>query len=157
MAAHTGAILIIEDFVDDAEDLQTVLKQAAVRNPVEVVHCVTDAISHLTYVARCNDPGRHPPVRIILLDLKLPGLDGFQFLEWLRNHPEFGDILVIVVSGLDDLASIRRAYALGADSFLAKPCTVADLESLIRSFPENWECAAAAFPAVTLPTTTPGQ
>jgi CheY-like chemotaxis protein len=148
VAARTGAILIIEDFVDDAEDLQTVLKQAAVYNPAEVVHSVTDAISHLTYVTRCNDPDRHPPVKIILLDLKLPGLDGFQFLEWLRVHPEFGDMLVVVVSGLDDLASIRRAYALGADSFLIKPCKVADLESIMRSFPEYWERGAAVYPAV---------
>lgn len=143
MAAHTGAILIIEDFVDDAENLQTVLKQAGVRNPAEIVHSVTDATSYLTYVARCNDPDRHPPVKIVLLDLKLPGLDGFQFLEWLRIHPEFGDMLVIVVSGLDDLASIRRAYALGADSFLTKPCTAADLENIMRTFPEYWERGVA--------------
>jgi CheY-like chemotaxis protein len=139
MAAHTGAVLIIEDFVDDAEDLRNILKQAGVSNPIDVVHSVSDATAHLTYVARCNDPARHPPVKIILLDLKLPGLNGFQFLEWLRIHPEFSDVLVIVVSGLDDLASIRRAYALGADSFLTKPCTLADLENMMRSFPEHWE------------------
>jgi CheY-like chemotaxis protein len=144
MAVRTGAILIIEDFVDDAENLQTVLKQAGVRNRAEVVHSVTDATSYLTYVARCNDPDRHSPVKIVLLDLKLPGLDGFQFLEWLQIHPEFGDMLVIVVSGLDDLASVRRAYALGADSFLTKPCTVADLENIMRTFPEYWERGVAA-------------
>lgn len=143
MAAHTGAILIIEDFVDDAEDLRNVLKQAGVGNPTEVVHSVTDATTYLTYLSRCDNPDRHPPVRVILLDLKLPGLNGFQFLEWLRIHPELGDILVIVVSGLDDLTSIRRAYALGADSFLTKPCTLAELENIIRSYPEYWERSAA--------------
>jgi CheY-like chemotaxis protein len=145
MAAYTGAVLIIEDFVDDAEDLRTVLKQAGVLNPIDVVHSVGDATAQLTYIARCNDPIRHPPVKIILLDLKLPGLNGFQFLEWLRIHPEFGDILVVVVSGLDDLASIRRAYALGADSFLTKPCNVVDLDNMMHSFPEHWERGAPAF------------
>jgi DNA-binding NarL/FixJ family response regulator len=55
---------------------------------------------------------------VILLDLKLPGKNSFQFLEWLREHSEFNNILTVVISGLGDLASIRRAYALGADSFL---------------------------------------
>jgi CheY-like chemotaxis protein len=139
MAAHTGAILIVEDFVDDAKMLQTALEQAGILNRREVVHGVSDAIAYLTRVIPYTDEVKYPSVSVILLDLKLPGRDGFQFLEWLKIHPEFDDILVIVISGLDDLASIRRAYALGADSFLTKPCGLLDLDNLMQWFPGYWE------------------
>jgi len=79
---------------------------------------------------------------VVLLDLKLPGISGFNFLEWLKAQSGLDDLLVVVVSGLDDLASIRRAYALGADSFLTKPCQRLDVENLIQWFPGYWRRGA---------------
>lgn len=142
MAAYTGAILIIEDSADDAKALETVLQQARIRNPIEVVHRVSDAIAHLNYLACYGNSSAHPQVGIVLLDLRMPGKNGFHFLDWLNERPELNKLLVVVVSGLDDLASIRRAYASGADSFLAKPFSLIDLENLIRWFPEYWDRAA---------------
>jgi len=141
MAAHTGAILIVEDCADEAKMLQTALDGAGIVNPVEVVHCVRDAMDCLKQVAPSDGIPKSRSVAVILLDLKLPGMDGFQFLDWLKRHTEFDEILVIVVSGLGDLASIRRAYALGANSFLTKPCSVLDLQNLMEWFPGYWKRA----------------
>lgn len=142
MDARNGSILIVEDSADDAKALDIVLEQAGIRNPIEVVHRVSDAIACLSYATAHADSLKTSPVSIILVDLKMPGKNGFQLLDWLNNQPELNDVLVVVISGLDDLASIRRAYASGADSFLTKPCSLADLENLIRWFPQYWDCAA---------------
>jgi CheY-like chemotaxis protein len=141
MAACTRAILIVEDCADDARSLQDVLARAGIQNPIEVVHSVPEAVKRLTDV----EHGNGSPA-VILLDLKLPGRNGFQFLEWLREHAEFNNILTVVISGLGDLASIRRAYALGADSFLTKPCGFLDVKNLVEWFPDYWNRIVPALP-----------
>ena len=153
MAACTGAILIVEDCADDAKSLETVLQQVGIRNPIEVVHGVNHAMARLNHATSLADPASASPVSVILLDLKLPGRDGFQLLDWLNLQPELNGILVVVVSGLDDLVSIRRAYALGADSFLTKPCSAADLENLIHWFPQFWD--RISIPVLAVPGTYP--
>src|SRR5438105_13901165 len=152
MAAHTGAILVVEDCEDEAKMLQTALDGAGIVNPIELVHSVPDAISCLKRVIPFDNLDQYPPVAVILLDLKLPGMDGFQFLDWLKLHPEFDEILVIVISGLDDLTSIRRAYGLGADSFLTKPCGLLDLQNLMEWFPGYWQCHPLKQPSIALET-----
>lgn len=153
MAAHTGAILVVEDSEDEAKMLQTALAGVGIVNPIELVHRVPDAIRCLKRVTPYDNPDKYPPVAVILLDLKLPGMDGFQFLDWLKLHPEFDEILVIVISGLDDLTSIRRAYALGADSFLTKPCGLLDLQNLMEWFPGYWQCSPLKHSGTLLETT----
>jgi|SRR5581483_4689415 len=138
MTAETGAILIVEDDENDARMLEHTLRETAVLNPIEVVHSAREAIAFLEQTFPYG-AGEKYPVRIILLDLKLPGMDGFEFLDWLGRRVEFEDVLVVVVSGLDQLSEIRRAYALGADSFLTKPCRGLDVENLIQWFPGYWE------------------
>lgn len=141
------SVLIVEDYPDDAAMLTSVLQQTGVGNSIELVHNANDAIAYLRGSIPYADRARFPVPAVILLDLKLPGMDGFSFLEWLKGHEEFNDILVVAVSGLGDLASIRRAYALGADSFLTKPCRVEDVANLIQWFPDFWTPAAHSFSA----------
>jgi CheY-like chemotaxis protein len=131
-------ILIIEDSADDAKWLKLILDEAGVANPSQVIPSGTEAVAYLDGAFPYSDRSQYPLPGIILLDLKLPGLDGFQLLEWLRSRADFKNTLAVAVSGLDDLASIRRAYRLGANSFLTKPCQVADLENLVAGFPDHW-------------------
>jgi CheY-like chemotaxis protein len=131
-------VLIVEDYDDDARTLEVVFGQAGVINPLKIVHSAGEAIAYLDGGFPYSDRNQFPLPGVILLDLKLPGMDGFEFLVWLKARPEFNEVLVIAISGLGALPSIRRAYALGADSFLTKPCRQADVENLIQWFPEFW-------------------
>jgi CheY-like chemotaxis protein len=57
----------------------------------------------------------------ILLELKMPDMDGFAVMEWLRHQPQFANIAVIVATNFADLPHLKRAYALGARSYWLKP------------------------------------
>jgi CheY-like chemotaxis protein len=61
------------------------------------------------------------PPDLVLLDLEMPEMDGFQVLESLRADPRFRDLPVIVVTGREDVEAVDRAFAAGATSFVVKP------------------------------------
>ena len=61
------------------------------------------------------------PPDLVLLDLDMPEMDGFQVLEALRADPKFRDLPVIVVTGREDVEAVDRAFAVGATSFVVKP------------------------------------
>ena len=131
-------ILIVEDSADDALLLKRQLSAAGLCNPC---HSVTSAKEALAYIGGRGvyaDRNQYPKPKVVLLDLKMPEMDGFQLLERLQGMADRENVLVVAVSALDDLQSIRRAYQLGANSFLSKPCEKAHLESLIQGFPAYW-------------------
>ena len=133
-------ILIVDDKPDDANLLERMLRARGVINPIHIVHSAIEALAYLQGDHGYEDRTKYPLPKTILLDLKMPGMDGFEFMSWLRANDKLGHFKVIVVSGLDDLAAIRRAYTAGARSFLPKPYTTIDLENLMKGFPSCWTC-----------------
>jgi serine phosphatase RsbU (regulator of sigma subunit) len=74
---------------------------------------------------------QHREVDLILLDLVMPEMDGFQFLRWRSHHPEAQDIPVIVNSSLDDFDSIVKALTMGTYDYFTKPLSPDDLETVL--------------------------
>ena len=143
-------ILLVEDTDADAELLQRTLRLVGVVNPVRRMVNGIEALSYLADLEKTAAIG--PPLpSILLLDLKMPGITGFEVLERLRARPAFAKMLKVVLSQLDDTKSIQRAYNLGADSFLIKPITEAELRGLIQGFPGHWTFAPKAPPSGKLP------
>jgi len=79
---------------------------------------------------------------VVFVDLKLPGISGFELLRWIKDHPAVKNTFTVVLSATGDLMSVQAAYSLGANSFLIKPCRTADLENLVICYPNFWERAA---------------
>jgi CheY-like chemotaxis protein len=128
-------VLILEDSHEDSESLRRCLSKAKVENSVEVVVSGAEALAYLQgKEARENSemPG------VIFLDINVPAPNGLQVLNWIRSHSEYEKALVVAVSGVTDMLSVRQAYTLGADSFITKPCRVQDIENLITGFPDHW-------------------
>ena len=73
------------------------------------------------------------------MDLRLPGTDGIECIELLRAQSELRNILMVAISGTDDIPSVRKAYAVGANTFVTKPIRPVDLENLILGYPRLWE------------------
>jgi CheY-like chemotaxis protein len=138
------AILLAEDSEDDAILFKQVVDYCRVENPVMNVRDGTAAIAYLEGSGDFADRSKYPLPGILVLDIRMPGGDGFSVLQWLEKNPAIkSKLLVIVLSGFGEVNQIRRAYDLGANSFLTKPFTQQDLENLIRHFDGRWKRATA--------------
>lgn len=131
-------ILIVEDYEDDAKLLQLLLASGGVFNPVRTALSAEEAMIYLAGVAPFSNRTVHPLPAVIFVDLKLPGMDGFGLLRWVKTHPELKGTFIVVLSAAGDLMSVQTAYDLGANSFLTKPCREADIENLVAGYPDFW-------------------
>jgi CheY-like chemotaxis protein len=132
-------ILIAEDSESDIFFLFRVLDQAGVINPIFVVRDGNETMAYLKGEGQYADRTAYPLPGIILLDLKMPGTDGFEILRWKREQPELKRTLVVAVSSYDGVYSINLAYETGADTFLSKPLTSEDVLNLISAFNDCWQ------------------
>jgi CheY-like chemotaxis protein len=136
---HDGnLILIVEDNDADVELLRIALKKRGIGNPVCVHRDGASAMAYVCGEGQYSDRKEHPIPALVFLDLKLPNRAGFEILERLRKQPEFDQTLVAVISVSGEIDVIRRAYKLGATTFLTKPCCGEDLDNFIRAHPGYW-------------------
>jgi CheY-like chemotaxis protein len=132
-------ILIAEDSESDVFFMLRVMEQAGVVNPVFVVRNGTETLAYLQGAGRYADRVAYPLPGIVLLDLKMPDIDGFEILRWKRSHSELKDILMVAVSSFDGVYAINLAYETGADTFLSKPLSAEDILNLISAFENYWQ------------------
>ncbi|HWX22809.1 MAG TPA: response regulator [Candidatus Binatia bacterium] len=114
-------LLLVEDSEDDALLLRRVFLEANIVNPIQVVSTGEEALEYLSGCGRYASRAEFPLPALVLLDLNMPGLDGFEVLKWLRRRPTFNSLRVVVLTAWDAVRDINRAYKLGANSFLTKP------------------------------------
>ncbi len=131
-------ILIVDDNEDDIFALKRVLKKANILNPHHVAKHGHEAFDYLSGPGAFADRQKYPLPCIVFLDLQLPLMNGFEILSWVGQQPELADIVVVVLSGSDEVKDHQRAYALGARSYLVKPPTAEDLTRLIDSLRSHW-------------------
>ena len=113
-------VLLVEDNSDDVDLLKLSFRKWRLTNPLHIANSGANAIDYLAGYGIYADRLRHPFPSLVLLDLDMPGVTGFEVLEWLRGQPQFRKLAVVVLTGSDDGDDIQRAYRLGADSFLVK-------------------------------------
>src|SRR5579864_5457123 len=114
-------ILLVDDSEDDTRILTDLLRTCRVTNPIHVVRDGRDAIAYLSGAKEYSDREKYPFPAIIILDLRMPGVDGFDVLKWVETQPNLPRFLMVVLSGLNVLSDVARAYGLGAHTFLTKP------------------------------------
>lgn len=131
-------ILLVEDDRDDEFIFQRALKAAHIANPVIVVKNGRDAMDYLSHQGEYADRVKYPLPFVIFLDLKLPYLDGFEVLSWIRAQPALQSIVVVVLSGSDETRDHQKAYALGARTYLVKPPQAKDIKLFVDSMASLW-------------------
>lgn len=137
-------ILLVEDSEADARLAERTLQIAGVCNPVRHVLTEAEASAYLESVVAGARSANKPVPSILLLDLKLPDGSGFDILARIERQPELANMLRIVLSTFGDIASVKKAYAAGAHSFLNKPILQEHLDELIKNFPRHWLLSDAA-------------
>ena len=113
--------LLVEDNPDHVLLLQRAFKRAKILNPLQVVRSGEEAIEYLAGKGKYSNRAEFPPPALVLLDLKMPGIDGFDLLRWIRHEQGMAGLRVVVLTTSDDARDVDRAYKLGANSFLVKP------------------------------------
>jgi CheY-like chemotaxis protein len=128
-------ILVVEDDPDDRDLLARAFRKAGIEMPLqfavdgdEAVACLKDAVG--------EQPEACPAV--ILLDLKLPRRSGFEVLEWIKGHPVLRRVPVIILTSSRESVDLKRAYDLGANSYLVKPARSEDLLRMVEQIHAYW-------------------
>jgi CheY-like chemotaxis protein len=125
--SRVPAILIVDDDSDDEYILRRRLAKTGVPNPI---HSFADGCHAVEFLAQLS-PDQGPSPWLMLLDLKMPQLDGFDTLRWLRSHPAWNALKVIVITGSTTRADVERAVECGAHQVLVKFPTVPELQDAL--------------------------
>src|SRR5215475_5468250 len=133
-----GVILLVEDREDDVLLIRFALKKGGVDNPIHAVRSGEEAVEYLRGRGKYADRDEYPLPALILLDLKMRGMDGFEVLIWIRRQPDLGSTRVIVLTSSNDIWDVNRAYHLGANSFLVKPVDFARFATTCQLIKEYW-------------------
>ncbi len=138
MVADTtkASLLLVEDSEDDAYFFQRALQKSGVTCDIRRV---TNGAEAIDFLQKASQSDIQALPRIIFLDLKMPVLNGFEVLDWLRTQTFAAPIPVIVLSGSEHPYDKERAARLGAADYLVKPVTTSDFDRFLRDI-----CPAAA-------------
>ena len=131
-------ILLVEDNPDDVDLVRHAFRRAGVEATLQVVSRGDEAVAYLSGEPPFADRIAHPLPRLILLDLKLPRMSGFEVLTWIRGYEATQYIPIVVLTSSDQNGDIQRAHRLGANSYLTKPVARDRLVSMLRSIDDYW-------------------
>jgi len=136
--SHQAPILVVEDSDDHVLLLRLAFEKAGILNPVQVVSSGEDAVAYLAGTVRYSDWKEFPLPSMVLLDLKLPGLDGLDVLRWIRQQPGLKGLRVAMLTSSDLGQEINTAYEIGVNVFLTKPVDLEKLVEMLKVFRAHW-------------------
>ncbi|MEO8428261.1 MAG: response regulator [Verrucomicrobiota bacterium] len=119
--------LLIENHEHDVLLMKEAFLRAAIPNPLRVLSGGDKAIAYLKGVSPFRDRASHPLPSVLLLDLYLPGKDGFAVIDWVRHHPTLRRLMIIGLTNSSRGEDADRAYDLGINYYLTKPGPFTDL------------------------------
>jgi CheY-like chemotaxis protein len=138
MKGEPITILLVEDELAHAEIVRRNFETMRISNTLKHV---SDGEAALDYLYRKNgfsDPALSPRPGLILLDLRLPKVDGLQVLKTIKNDPGLHTIPVVVLSTSASDADIAMAYTANANSYLVKPVDFSQFSDLLETLGNYW-------------------
>jgi CheY-like chemotaxis protein len=147
------AILVAEDNPNDTFFFKRAFSQAGIHGPVIFVRDGQEVIDYLNGEPPFNDRDSNPIPKLIILDLAMPRVNGFDVLEWMRHDAALSHIPVLAFSGIRRPTDINRAYSLGAKLFLVKTADVDQWTAILEQLAEIYglACAKPPRPALSAP------
>jgi len=131
-------ILLAEDDPNDVFFIQTAFERTYPGSRLSVVSNGNEAIKYLDGQQPYADRLVFPLPNLVLLDLGLPVMTGFQVLRWLREQPHFEGLPVVVLTNSSRDADAKLAYKLGADFYVVKPCALSQLTEAMAQVGHRW-------------------
>ena len=142
-------VVMIDDAPEDILLVRKAFEHSEVGLGFHGLAGVREGIAYLAGEGEFADRRKHPFPNVVLCDIKMPGMDGFDFLKWLRHHPECRVIPTIMFSSSYLESDVQRAYTLGCNAFVAKPPGFRDLVKLMRRIQDFWSACEVPVPPPT--------
>ena len=131
-------ILLVEDDADDAFLAESALEKAGVPHQVIRLGDGEQAIKYLAGDPPFHDRKAHPLPWLVLLDLKMPGITGFEVLTWVKTRPDLASIPIVVLTGSILGKDRAEAHQLGAVGYEIKPMDFKSLVNIVQGIGLRW-------------------
>jgi len=133
-----ATILLAEDDEDDRLLARDAAAEAGLQHDLRFVDDGRELVDYLRQCGRFAIPGSAPPPAIILLDVNMPRMNGWQVLNAIREDPRLQHIPVVMMTTAVSDREIGRSYALGANSFIQKPASFTELVRILENVDRYW-------------------
>jgi CheY-like chemotaxis protein len=138
MSEKLRPILAAEDETSDVVILELAFQKAKLDYPLVMVSDGQEAVDYLSGNGRYADRSAHPLPALLVLDLKMPRMNGFDVLAWLMMQPEFKELPAVVLSSSADECDIKKAQQLGAREYFVKPHGFDELIKIAHQIQARW-------------------
>jgi CheY-like chemotaxis protein len=132
------AILLAEDNKNDVALMRRGFAEAGIPNPLMVVKHGREVVDYLSGQGDYAEREKYPLPGLMLLDLKMPWMDGFDVLSWLRRQPQFDGLPVVLLTSSKLQPEIVQTRLLGVYDYRVKPQDFAELVSLLAEVRKCW-------------------
>ena len=133
-----GPVLLVDDNADDVLLMQRAFGASSITAPLTLLTDGRAAIDYLSGAGAFGDRATHPLPALMLLDLKMPRVSGFDVLAWLRAQPGLKRLPVVVLTTSAQESDITRAYDLGANSYIVKPSGLKQIAEVAQRIDDYW-------------------
>lgn len=130
-------ILLAEDNAADAEMAMDALREAKLANPVVHVEDGVEAMEYLLAEGPWADRPRGDPA-VVLLDIKMPRLDGLEVLKRMRSHEQLKRVPVVILSSSREESDLVRSWDLGVNAYVVKPVDVHQFFTAVQTVGRFW-------------------
>ena len=131
-------ILLVEDNQMDVILTLDAFKEAKLNNKINVVNDGEDALNYLFGNGKFADRNLFPIPSLILLDLKMPGIDGFEVLRQIKKTEKLKRIPVIILTSSKEEGDRALSYDIGANSYLLKPVNFNGFVDVVKKIDDYW-------------------
>jgi len=132
-AKHSVVILLVDDDEGHLLLIRENLRAGGIVNEIREMRDGEEALDYLFRRGQFQDPTTSPRPGLILLDIKMPKVDGFTVLQKVKSDPRLRMIPILMLTSTDDQVEVNRCYALGASNYVVKPIRYEDFQERIRS------------------------
>ncbi len=135
---NPAKILLVEDNQMDIILTLDAFREAKLKNEIKVVRNGQEALDYLLGRNKFNDRTIYPMPNLILLDLKMPGIDGFEVLRQIKSTEVLKRIPVIILTSSKEEGDRTLSYDIGANSYLLKPVSFDGFTDVVKKIDDYW-------------------
>jgi CheY-like chemotaxis protein len=138
MSSTEIEILLVEDNADDLELTLRAFELSKLANQVQVARDGQEALDYLFGPEQVGSPGRRAVPKVMLLDLKLPKVDGLEVLRAVRADPALARLPVVIMTSSREESDIVESYDLGVNSYIVKPIDFEKFAETVQALGFYW-------------------